>query len=86
MQFGKHEGKSYELMMVEYPGYCDWVIETNRMEPEANESLKHFATYLLMRGHGGRTTHRTRATEEQEGPKVTMKASSSSQPSTRDDH
>jgi hypothetical protein len=83
VQFGKHQGKSYELMMVEFPGYCDWVIKTNQMEPEACASLKHSATYLLTKGHGGRKVYMT---EEPGTPTATTKASSSSQPSTRVDH
>ena len=55
VQFGKHQGKSYELMMKEHLNYCEWVINTYHLEPGAGDDLKHMAVYLLQQGHGGRS-------------------------------
>jgi len=88
VRFGKHQGKSYELMMIEFPSYCDWVLETNRQEPEASDALKHFANYLLMMGFGGRKWHMTIPAEGEKPSEqmTTTTRGSSSQPVEKDDH
>ena len=48
------------------PQYCEWVITTAEMEPEAHNDLLHFANWLVMTGFGGRTPPEEEEEEEEE--------------------
>ena len=47
--FGKHAGKNYNTVWVNYPDYCDWVLRTTESGDDPSPALKKFARYIASR-------------------------------------
>ena len=46
VMFGKHQGRTYQDILSEFPNYAEWVVKTVEMEMESGPAMVHLATYL----------------------------------------
>ena len=46
VQFGQHQGRTYQEIHEEFPQYATWVVMTSEQDVEASPGLLHLATYL----------------------------------------